>query len=75
METYSVSALAGIVLAIVSFFFLLRPRELKIPRIGPKPGLLGNTTNGYFFQHSRQLIEEGYSKVYIKTAHIFSTSS
>ncbi|TGO88717.1 hypothetical protein BPOR_0145g00020 [Botrytis porri] len=34
----------------------------QIPRVGKKPGLLGNTSDSHFFKHSLELIEEGYSK-------------
>ncbi|RDL30234.1 uncharacterized protein BP5553_10512 [Venustampulla echinocandica] len=37
-------------------------RELDIPRVGPRPGLLGNTTKSYFHSHSLQLIQEGYAR-------------
>jgi hypothetical protein len=55
-------------LAVVSASLVLlkvRPRNQlnHIPRIGPAPGLLGNTSSGYFSGHSLELIKEGYAKV------------
>jgi hypothetical protein len=50
--------------AIIWLGLLARQRkELDIPRVGPKPNLLGNTTKSYFFSHSLQLIQEGYAQV------------
>lgn len=37
--------------------------KLNIPRIGPKPTLLGNTSQGEFYQRSVEMVNEGYAKV------------
>ncbi|OCK76823.1 cytochrome P450 monooxygenase-like protein [Lepidopterella palustris CBS 459.81] len=52
----------ALIAALLSHYVLLRPRKLDIPRVGPKPGLLGNTSKGYFYKHSKELLAEGYSK-------------
>jgi hypothetical protein len=63
MFVFSLSAFIGGA-AIIWLGLLARQRkELDIPRVGPKSGLLGNTTKSYFFSHSLQLIQEGYARV------------
>ncbi|KAF2122024.1 cytochrome P450 [Lophiotrema nucula] len=46
----------------LSLILYNRSRPLSIPRIGPKPGFLGNTSQGYFQSHSVELVEDGYAK-------------
>ena len=68
-DKFTLPMLAYVVVgAVVSAVFLAQYRiwrrnELNIPRIGEKPGMLGNTSKGHFHQHSLQLIEEGYARV------------
>ena len=52
--------------------YILRQRKgLNLPRIGPKPGVLGNTTKGYFYNHSLELVREGYERVrFCKVDHV-----
>ncbi|KAF2864692.1 cytochrome P450 [Massariosphaeria phaeospora] len=50
-------------LSFLTYVFLVYPRKLDIPRVGPSSGSLGNTSMSYFQGHSLELIEEGYTKV------------
>ncbi|KAF2649957.1 cytochrome P450 [Lophiostoma macrostomum CBS 122681] len=72
MDVFSFPALAGLVFATASLLLLLRSRKSRIPRIGPKPGFLGNTTKSYFFQHSQEMIEEGYAKRFLYKDGLYS---
>ena len=38
---------------------------LDVPRVGPKPTLLGNKSKGEFYQRSIEMVNEGYAKVKI----------
>lgn len=63
MTVVAVSTVFALVVAILSYVCLHNRRKSAIPRIGPKPRILGNTSRSYFYHHSLQLIEEGYAKV------------
>ncbi|KAI9649364.1 hypothetical protein NHQ30_001939 [Ciborinia camelliae] len=67
LESPLTKILVAIVVTIFTSFLLLvvvrtTKQEGRIPRIGRKPGLLGNTSDNHFFKHSLELIEEGYAK-------------
>lgn len=59
------TAVAGIVviIAVLLIFKAQLTPSLSIPRIGPKPGIFGNTSAGYFDAHAKELVEQGYAKV------------
>lgn len=54
---------AGIVVLAYLIFQFRSRGKLDIPRVGQKPGILGNTSKGHFYAHSLELIQEGYEKV------------
>jgi hypothetical protein len=50
-------------LALLIQLGILPRSKLAIARVGQKPGILGNNSNGHFFSHSLQVIEQGYAHV------------
>ncbi|PKY01598.1 cytochrome P450 [Aspergillus campestris IBT 28561] len=48
--------------------------KLDIPHIGPKPTLLGNTSQGEFYQRSVEMVNEGYAKYKDSLYYIWTTN-
>ena len=74
---------AGILAVFVVVYYAAskqKQKALNIPRIGPLPGALGNTSSSYFSCHSFYLINEGYFKAVLPLpipkffAHILSNT-
>jgi hypothetical protein len=63
---YSASLVAcsvAILIASVALVLHSRRNNLGIPRVGLKPGVLGNTSKGHFHHNALNLVQEGYSRV------------
>jgi len=67
-----VSTLAVLLFTAIAllFQFGVRSSKLSIPRIGQTPGVLGNTSQGHFFNNSLRLIEDGYARVSIAASNL-----
>ncbi|PVH94597.1 cytochrome P450 [Periconia macrospinosa] len=62
MSTSTLSAILAFGVAVAAYCFLAPANTANVPRIGPKPSFLGNTSKSFFSKHSLQLLEEGYAK-------------
>jgi hypothetical protein len=49
--------------AVTAYYLFIPTHSTDVPRIGPKPSFLGNTSKSFFAKHSLELLEEGYAKV------------
>lgn len=64
MLTSVVQVVVTLGIAVTAYYLFSSTESTDVPRIGPKPSFLGNTSKSFFSKHSLELIEEGYLKVH-----------